>query len=91
MCHLMVLLRMLNIGVHVQIFARKVVWMVYNNRKPVNLCDILYCLKVIYLQRVFEALNNVFSYSKNLRIECTKEHVVYSSQIKYPGERFLIM
>jgi hypothetical protein len=81
----MVLLCMLNMGVQVQICAREVIWMVYNNRKPTNFCDILYCLKVIFLQRVFEALNNVFSYSKTPRTECTKctkVHFVSAAQMK---------
>jgi hypothetical protein len=58
-------------GVNVQICAREVVWVVYNSRKLVNFCDILYCLKVIFLQHGLEALNSVFSYSKTLRTECT--------------------
>jgi hypothetical protein len=62
MHYLMVLLHMLNMGVHVQICVREVVWMVYNNKKLVNFYDILYYLKVIFLQCIFEALNNVFSY-----------------------------
>jgi intracellular sulfur oxidation DsrE/DsrF family protein len=62
MHYLMVLFHMLNMGVQVQICAREVIWMVYNNKKLVNFCEILYCLKVIFLQHDFEALNNVFSY-----------------------------
>jgi hypothetical protein len=62
-------------GCNVQICACEVVWMVYNNRKLVNFCDILYCLKVIFLQCVFEALNNVFSYSK------TQEQRVYQGTL----------
>jgi hypothetical protein len=91
MRYLMVLLCMLNMGVHFQICVCEVVWMVYNNRKPVNFCDILYCLKVIFLQRVFEALNNVFSYSKTMRTECTKVHFVSAAQMKDPRERFLMV
>jgi hypothetical protein len=91
MRYFMVFLRMPNMGVQVQICALEVVWMVYNNKKPVNLCDILYCLKVIFLQHVFEALNNVFSYSKTPRTECTKVHFFYVVQIKDPGERFLMV
>jgi hypothetical protein len=71
-------------GVHVQIFAREVVWMVYKKKQLVNFCDILYFLKVIFLQRVFEALNSVFSYSKTLRTEYTKVHYVFVYKIKYP-------
>jgi hypothetical protein len=91
MRYLMELLHMLNMGVHFQICAHKVVWMVYNSRKPVNFCDILYCLKVIFLQRIFEALNNVFSYSKTMRIMCTKEHYLSATQMKEPEEKFLMV
>jgi hypothetical protein len=47
--------------------------------------DMLYYSNVILLQHDFEALNNVFSYSKTTRTECTKVHYVYASQIKYLG------
>jgi hypothetical protein len=87
----MVLLHMINMGVHVQICVHEVIWMVYNSRKLVNLCDILYCLKVIFLQRIFEALNNVFSYSKTSRTYSTKVHFVSTSQMKEPRERFLML
>jgi hypothetical protein len=91
MIYLVVLLCMLNMGVQVEICAREVVWRVNNNRKPTNFCDILYCLNVIFLQCVFEALNNVFSYSKTMRTECTKVHFVSAAQIKELGERFLMV
>jgi hypothetical protein len=44
--------------------------------------DVLYHLNVIFLQRIFEALNNISSYSKTTRIECAKAHYVFVSQIK---------
>jgi hypothetical protein len=90
MRYLMMLLHMLNMGVQVQICVCEAVWMVYK-KKLVNLCDILYCSNVIFLQCDFEALNNVFSYSKTLRTECTKVHFVFLAQIKEPGERFLMV
>jgi hypothetical protein len=87
----MALLCMLNMGVHFQIGACEVVWMVYHNRKPVIFCDILYCLKVIFLQCVFEALNNVFSYSKTTRTECTKVYSISVAQMKELRESFLMV
>jgi hypothetical protein len=91
MIYLVVLLRMLNMGVQVEICVREVIWMVNNNRKPMNFCDILYHLNVIFLQCVFEALKSVFSYSKTTRTECTKVHSVSAAQIKELGEIFLMV
>ena len=56
-----------------------------------NFYDILYCLKVIFFQRVFEALNNVFSYSKTPRTKCTKIHYVSATQMKDIRETFLMV
>jgi hypothetical protein len=91
MHYLMVLLCMLNMGVHFQISVCKVIWMAYNNIKLVNLRSNLYCLKVIFLQRVFEALNNIFIYSKTMITNCTKVHFVYVVQMKEPREIFLMV
>jgi hypothetical protein len=60
MIYLVVLLCMINMGVQVEICALEVVWMVNDDEKPKNFCDILYCLNAIFLQRVFEALKSVF-------------------------------
>jgi hypothetical protein len=65
--YLVVLLYMLNMGVQIKIYAREVFWRVKNNKKPMNFCDVFYCLNDIFLQCVFEALNNVFSNSKTMR------------------------
>jgi hypothetical protein len=40
---------------------------VLQQQKTIDFLQILYCLKVIFLQRVFEALNNGFSYWKNMK------------------------
>jgi hypothetical protein len=91
MNYLVVLLHMLNMGLQIEICAREVVWMVNNSKKLVNFRDILHCLDVIFLQRVFEALNRVFSYSKTTRTYCTKLHYVSATQIKEPRESFLMV
>jgi hypothetical protein len=67
MIYLVVFLCMLNMGVQVKICAHEVVWMVNNNEKVANFHNILYRSNVIFLQRVFEGLSNVFSYSKTMR------------------------
>jgi hypothetical protein len=82
---------MLNMGLQVKKIPLKVIWMVYNNRKPVNFYQILYCLKVIFLQCVFEAQNNIFIYSKTLRKECTKVHSISVAQMKDPGVSLLMV
>jgi hypothetical protein len=87
MHYLMEFLCILNMGAHFQIGAREVFWMVYNNKKPIIFCDILYCLKVIFFQHVFEALNNAFSYLKTMRIKCIEVHSIFADQMKYPRER----
>jgi hypothetical protein len=51
--YIVVLLRMINMGVQVEIFVCKVVWMANKSVKPMIFYDILYCLNVIFLQRVF--------------------------------------
>jgi hypothetical protein len=78
-------------GVNFQICVREVVWMVYNSRKPMNFCNILYYLKVIFLHCIFEALNSVFIYSKTLRIDYTKVHFVFLAQMKESKESFLMV
>ena len=65
--------------------------MVKNNEKPANFLDILYCLNAIFLWHVFEALNNVFKYSKTMRKEYTKAHADVLAQIKELGEIFLMV
>jgi hypothetical protein len=75
MIYLMVLLCMLNMGAHIEICAHEFVGRMNNNRKLVNFHDILYCLNIIFLQCVFEALNSVFSYSKTTIIVYTKVHL----------------
>jgi hypothetical protein len=82
---------MLNMGVQVEICAREVVWMMNNNEKPTKFRDILYYLNVIFLQRVFEALKSIFSYSKIMRLEFTKVHSIFVSQIKELREIFLMV
>jgi hypothetical protein len=62
MIYLVVFLRMVNMGVQVEICARKVIWRVNNNRKIVNFCDFYI---IIFLQRIFEALNRIFRLLKN--------------------------
>jgi hypothetical protein len=46
----------------VEICARKVIWRVNNNKKPMIFRDVLYHLNVIFLQHVFEALESVFRF-----------------------------
>ena len=72
------LLCMVNMGVYVEIRARKFIWRVNNNGKPVNFRNILYSLNVIFLQRIIEALKRIFSNSKTGS----------APQIKELGERF---
>jgi hypothetical protein len=91
MIYIVVFLCMVNIGVQVEICAHKVILMVNNSRKPVIFCDVLYHLNVIFLQRIFEGLNNVFSYSKTTRTKCAKAHYVSETQIKELGESFLMV
>jgi hypothetical protein len=74
MNYLVVFLHMLYMSVQVEFCVHEVLWRVNNNRKPMKFRDILYYLNAIFLQRVFEALNNVFKYSKTMRTECTKVH-----------------
>ena len=62
-----------------------------NNVKLANFCDILYSLNVIFLQYVFEDLNNVFKYSKATRTKCKKTHSFYAAQIKEIKEIFLMV
>jgi hypothetical protein len=89
--YLVVLLRMLNMGVQVEMFAHEVVWMVNNIKKTTNFHDILYHLNVIFLQLVFEGLNSVFRYSKTTKKNCNKVYYVSAAQIKYLGESFLMV
>jgi hypothetical protein len=89
--YLVVLLCMLNMSVQIEICAREVTWRMNNNGKPTNFHDILYCLNVIFLQCVFEGLNNVFSYSKTRTTKCTKALFISATQIKYLGESFLMV
>jgi hypothetical protein len=86
-----VLLHMVNMGVLVEICVREVVGRVNNNGKLVIFCDVLYHFNVIFLQRVFEGLNNVFSYSKTTQTECALAHFVFRSQIRDFGESFLMV
>jgi hypothetical protein len=81
MIYLVLLLRMVNMGVQVEICAREIVLRVNNNRKPTIFCDVLYPLNVIFLQHVFEALKSVFRYSKIARIYSMPRHTL-SLQLK---------
>jgi hypothetical protein len=54
MNYLVVLLRILNMGIQVEICAHEVVLMVNNSRKTMIFRHILYCLNVTFLQCVFE-------------------------------------
>jgi hypothetical protein len=82
---------MVNMGAQIGICARKVVWRVNNNKKPVIFCDILYHLNDIFLQRVFEALKRIFSNAETTRKDGAKAHPISTSQIKYLGEIFLMV
>jgi hypothetical protein len=91
MHYLIVLLRMLNMGVHIEICACEVVWRVKNSGKPAKFRDILYYLNVIFLQRIFEDLKSIFSNERTTIIECTKVHFLFASQIKDIEESFLMV
>jgi hypothetical protein len=81
MDYLVVLLHMLYMGLHDEICACEVIWMVDNNRKPTIFCDVLYHLNVIFLHRGFEVLKRIFNNAKTTRTKCTKVHSIclYSS------------
>jgi hypothetical protein len=92
MIYLVVLLHMLNMGVQVEICARESHLDGEQQQKTNEfLRHFIYHLNVIFLQRVFEALNSVFSYSKTTRTECTKVHFVSAAQIKELREIFLMV
>jgi hypothetical protein len=66
MNYLVELLHILYMGVQVEICVHEFAWSVNNNIKPTIFCDVLYDLNVIFFQRVFEALKNVFRYSNKI-------------------------
>ena len=68
--------------------------MVNNNRKWMNFYDNLYCLNIIFLQCVFQALNSVFSYSKTtrpLKINKTMGEMILWYWLKYLAELWAIL
>jgi hypothetical protein len=91
MIYLVVFLCILYVGVPVEFCVREFVWRENHNIKRVIFYDILYHLNIIFLQHVFEALNNFFSYSKTTRKECTKVHSIFTTHIKELENIFLMV